>query len=306
MTRTLPPLASLRAFDAVARLGSVKAASDSLSLTPSAISHQIRSLETHFGLQLVMRSGRNLVLTDVGAIYARAIIRGFNELVRANELLNTKRRDKIVRLSVTPTFAMLAALPNIDKFHTSNPELVLRLETSNSAVDFERDTLDAAVQLGPPPFEGLVGHRLLHSRLIPCVAPAVLEKFGPVRRASDLIKLSCIDVSTAPGSWNAWFQKNAPELSTEPAMSGDSLLMALQMAMSGRGVLLAPFPLVSPLVANGSLKALTKWGSMKVVLRDFYFTHRRVDKPTDKIKAVQKWLRLVAAQLETDAEALGI
>ncbi len=127
-----------------------------------------------------------------------------------------------------------------------------------------------------------------------------------MHRANELVKLSCIDVSTAPGSWGAWFQKNAPGLSAEPAMSGDSLLMALQMAMSGRGVLLAPFPLVSPLVANGSLKALTRWGSMKVVRRDFYFTHRRVDKPTAKIKALQKWLRQVAAQLETDAEALGI
>ncbi|CAN5352298.1 hypothetical protein BH10PSE10_BH10PSE10_00530 [soil metagenome] len=82
--------------------------------------------------------------------------------------------------------------------------------------------------------------------------------------------------------------------------------MALQMAMSGRGVLLAPFPLVSSLESNGSLKAPTKWGSMKVILRDFYFTHRRVDKPTEKIKAVQRWLKQIAAQLETDAEALGI
>jgi LysR family glycine cleavage system transcriptional activator len=89
-------------------------------------------------------------------------------------------------------------------------------------------------------------------------------------------------------------------------MSGDSLLVALQMAMSGQGVLLAPFPLVFPLVANGSLKALTKWGSMKVSHRDFYFTHRRVDRPSDKIKAVQRWLKQVAAQLEAGATALGI
>lgn len=307
MIQPLPPLASLRAFDAVARLGSVKAASDSLRLTPSAISHQIRALETHFGLQLVKRSGRNLVLTDVGALYAGAIVRGFNEFIRASELLDAKRRDKVVRLSVTPTFAMLAALPNIDTFRASNPQLELRLETSNSAVDFERDTIDAAVQLGPPPFEGLIGHRLLHSRLIPCAAPAALAKLGPVHSAGDLVKLSCIDIGTAPDTWAVWFERNAPELSrTEPAMSGDSLLVALQMAMSGQGVLLAPFPLVFPLVANGSLKALTKWGSMKVSNRDFYFTHRRVDRPSDKIKAVQRWLKQVAAQLEAGATALGI
>jgi DNA-binding transcriptional LysR family regulator len=128
-----------------------------------------------------------------------------------------------------------------------------------------------------------------------------------VRSAADLVKLSCIDLGTAPGTWKIWFERNAPELvNTEPAMRGDSLLVGVQMAMSGLGVVLAPIPLVSPLIANGSLRALTKWGALKVSDRDFYFTYRRVDRLSQKIKAVQRWLKVVAAQLDASATALEL
>ena len=120
---SLPPLASLRAFEAVARSGSVKLASESLNLTPSAISHQIRTLEAHFGVQLVQRSGRGIALTESGAIYATAVLNAFSELFRAGDLLDDRKRGRIVRVSVTPTFAMLAALPHLEKFRVDNPGL---------------------------------------------------------------------------------------------------------------------------------------------------------------------------------------
>jgi LysR family transcriptional regulator, glycine cleavage system transcriptional activator len=178
---SLPPLASLRAFEAVARSGSVKLASESLNLTPSAISHQIRTLEAHFGVQLVQRSGRGIVLTESGAIYATAVLNAFSELFRAGDLLDDRKRGRIVRVSVTPTFAMLAALPHLEKFRVDNPGLDLRLEANNSPVDFERDNVNAAVQLGEPPFNGLAFHRLFKSRVAPCAEQKLLERFGPVR-----------------------------------------------------------------------------------------------------------------------------
>jgi LysR family glycine cleavage system transcriptional activator len=304
---SLPPLASLRAFDAVARFGSVKHASESLHLTPSAISHQIRALETHFGLQLLRRNGRNVALTETGELYARAIMRGFNELLRASDLLDARRRDKVIRVSVTPTFATLAALPHIGKFRAAHRDFELRIEARNTAVDLEWDLLDAAVQVGEAPFEDLGAQRLLQSRLIPCIAPALLAKSGSRLKAGDLAKMPLIEFAAAPGIWRAWFEQNAPgQAEIEPELLGDSLLVALQMAVAGMGVLLAPFPLVSPMVANGSLKALTQWGAMRNSMRDFYFTYRKADGSSEKIKAVQKWLKLVVKQLEAESAKLGI
>jgi LysR family glycine cleavage system transcriptional activator len=304
---SLPPLASLRAFEAVARSGSVKLASESLSLTPSAISHQIRTLEAHFGVQLVQRSGRGIALTESGAIYATAVLNAFSELFRAGDLLDDRKRGRIVRVSVTPTFAMLAALPHLEKFRADNPGLDLRLEANNSPVDFERDNVNAAVQLGEPPFNGLAFHRLFKSRVAPCAEQKLLERFEPIRSSHDLAKMPLIKFNTAPDSWQRWFSEMEPELaSREPDLISDSLLTGMQMARSGMGVILAPFPLASPMVTSGALSVVKLWGSLQIGLRDFYFTYRKVDASSEKIKAVHKWLKVIARDLEAEAATLGI
>ena len=304
---SLPPLASLRAFEAVARSGSVKLASESLSLTPSAISHQIRTLEAHFGVQLVQRSGRGIALTESGAIYASAVLNAFSELFRAGDLLDDRKRGRIVRVSVTPTFAMLAALPHLEKFRADNPGLDLRLEANNSPVDFERDNVNAAVQLGEPLFNGLAFHRLFKSRVAPCAEQKLLERFEPIRRSHDLAKMPLIKFNTAPDSWQRWFSEMEPELaSREPDLISDSLLTGIQMARSGMGVILAPFPLASPMVTSGALSVVKLWGSLQIGLRDFYFTYRKVDASSEKIKAVHKWLKVIARDLEAEAATLGI
>lgn len=304
---SLPPLASLRAFEAVARSGSVKLASESLNLTPSAISHQIRTLEAHFGVQLVQRSGRGIALTESGAIYASAVLNAFSELFRAGDLLDDRKRGRIVRVSVTPTFAMLAALPHLEKFRADNPGLDLRLEANNSPVDFERDNVNAAVQLGEPPFNGLAFHRLFKSRVAPCAEQKLLERFEPIRSSHDLAKMPLIKFNTAPDSWQRWFSEMEPELaSREPDLISDSLLTGIQMARSGMGVILAPFPLASPMVTSGALSVVKLWGSLQIGLRDFYFTYRKVDASSEKIKAVHKWLKVIARDLEAEAATLGI
>jgi LysR family glycine cleavage system transcriptional activator len=304
---SLPPLASLRAFEAVARFGSVKLASESLNLTPSAISHQIRTLEAHFGVQLVQRSGRGIALSESGAIYATAVLNAFSELFRAGDLLDDRKRGRIVRVSVTPTFAMLAALPHLEQFRVDNPGLDLRLEANNSPVDFERDNVNAAVQLGEPPFNGLAFHRLFKSRVAPCAEQKLLERFEPIRRSHDLAKMPLIKFNTAPDSWQRWFSEMEPELaSREPDLISDSLLTGIQMARSGMGVILAPFPLASPMVTSGALSVVKLWGSLQIGLRDFYFTYRKVDASSEKIKAVHKWLKVIARDLEAEAATLGI
>jgi LysR family glycine cleavage system transcriptional activator len=304
---SLPPLASLRAFEAVARSGSVKLASESLNLTPSAISHQIRTLEAHFGVQLVQRSGRGIALTESGAIYATAVLNAFSELFRAGDILDDRKRGRIVRVSVTPTFAMLAALPHLEQFRVDNPGLDLRLEANNSPVDFERDNVNAAVQLGEPPFNGLAFHRLFTSRVAPCAEQKLLERFEPIRRSHDLAKMPLIKFHTAPDSWQRWFGEMEPELaSREPDLISDSLLTGIQMARSGMGVILAPFPLASPMVTSGALSVVKLWGSLQIGLRDFYFTYRKVDESSEKIKAVHKWLKVIARDLEAEATTLGI
>jgi LysR family glycine cleavage system transcriptional activator len=295
---SLPPLSALRAFEAAVRLGRFKAAAEELRLTQSAISHQINSLESHFRVRLFMRQGNRLVLTKEGALYGTSILKAFSELSQAGQILISKERKEIVRVSATPSFATLAALPYLHRFKAINAPLDLRLEARSTDVNFDTESIDAEIHGGGPPFPGLHSHRLFRSKLEPLAHPSLYEKFSPIRAAKDLARMPLIEFKSFPGLWEKWFAKWDRKIKLdELSLSSDSLLTAIQMAESGAGVLLAPFPLVASVVASGRLKALFR-PPLHIEGPDFYLLYRKRDAGTAKIKAVRKWLREVIAELE--------
>ncbi len=304
---SLPPLASLRTFEAVSRLGTVRLASEFLKVTPSAISHQLRVLEGHFGVQLIKLNGRNISLTAEGSIYAPIVIRAFSELFRANELLERRQRDPVIRLSVTPTFATLAALPHLEAFRSENPNIDLRLEARNTTLDFERELIDAAVCVGNPPFPGLCFHRLFFSRMVPLAQAKLWSKFEPIETARDLARMPLIEFNTAAGLWGKFFAAIDPEIKTdEPYMSSDSLLTAIQMAETGLGVILAPLPLISSKMISGSLRASKMDPRTSPSEIDFYFVYQSANKNSPKIKMIHRWLKGITKTLESEARKTGL
>jgi LysR family glycine cleavage system transcriptional activator len=194
----LPPLSALRAFEAAVRLGSFKAASQDLLLTQSAISHQIRSLETHFRTKLFRRQGNKVILSLEGATYGASIQKIFADLQRAGELLLNKNREETVRVSASPSFAMFAALPNAQKFRVKNADLDLRLEARNTSVDFDTELVDAAIQVGTPPFPGLQSHRIFRSELGPVAHPDLCRRYQPIKSVKDLARLPLIELHPVP------------------------------------------------------------------------------------------------------------
>lgn len=295
---SVPPLSTLRSFEAAVRLGSFKAAAEDLSLTQSAISHQISSLETHFRAKLFVRQGNKVVLTKDGAIYGASILKAFSELSRAGETLLSKERKEIVRVSASPSFATFAALPYLGKFKSINASFDLRLEARNTNVDFDTENIDAAIQVGSPPFRGLHAHRLFRSKLAPLAHPDLCEKFAPVRTAKDLAKMPLIELNNIPRLWERWFAKTDRKIKlNELSLSSDSLLAAIQMAESGVGVVLAPFPLTASVVAAGRLKTIFR-PSLPMESPDFHLLYRKEDANTAKIKTVRKWLKDIIAELE--------
>lgn len=280
------------------RLGSFKAAAEDLSLTQSAISHQISSLETHFRAKLFVRDGNKVVLTKDGAMYGASVLKVFAELSRAGETLLSKERREIVRVSASPSFATFAALPHLQKFKSAHSMLDLRLEARNTEVDFDTESIDAAIQVGGPPFRGLHAHRLFRSKLAPLAHPDLCEKFGPLRSARDLARMPLIELNNIPGMWEQWFAKADPRIKlNELSLSSDSLLAAIQMAESGLGVVLAPFPLTASVVESGRLRAVFR-PSLLMEKRDFHLVYRKEDSGNAKIKAIRRWLKDVIAELE--------
>jgi LysR family glycine cleavage system transcriptional activator len=302
----LPPLSTLRPFEAAVRLGSFKAAAEELRLTQSAISHQIGSLETHFHTKLFVRQGNSVALTKDGAFYGAAIVRILAELSKAGETFSKRENHSILRVSASPSFAMFAALPFAEEFKSRNASLDLRLEARNTNVDFDAESIDAAIEVGSPPFPGLHAHRLFRSRLGPLAHPDLCAKFGTIKTARDLARMPLIELNNIPGLWDRWFASADRRIKVgELRLSSDSLLAAIQMAEAGSGVLLAPFPLITSLVSSGRLKILFR-PSLSMERPDFHLVYRKSDVGSAKIKALRLWLTAITNEMEQKAGAKGL
>jgi LysR family transcriptional regulator, glycine cleavage system transcriptional activator len=295
---SLPPLSTLRAFEAAVRLGSFKGAAEDLRLTQSAISHQIHALETHFRRKLFLRVGNRLVLTDDGKTYGASILKAFSELGRAGEALLSQAGSEIVRVSASPSFAAFAALPHIERLRSNNAGLDIRLEARNTNVDFGTESIDAAIQVGRPSDRALNAHRIFRSKMAPLAHPELCRRHGPVKSERDIATMPLIELNNIPGLWVHWFRRaDASILVPDLALSSDSLLAALQMAESGVGVVLAPLPLVAPLLSSGRLKILVKPRALPEA-PEFHLVYRAHDSATARIKSIRRWIEEIAATLE--------
>jgi LysR family transcriptional regulator, glycine cleavage system transcriptional activator len=300
---SLPPLSTLRAFEAAVRLGSFKAAAADLRLTQSAISHQIHSLETHFRRKLFVRVGNKLALTKQGEAYGASILKAFAEISRAGESLMGRTDVEIVRVSASPSFAAFAALPHIERLKAINTALEVRIEARNTNVDFDTESIDAAIQVGMPAERGLSAHRIFRSRLAPLAHHALCGRHAPIRTERDIAKLPLIELNNIPGLWEHWFAQadrgiKLPEL----MLSSDSLLAALQMAEAGVGAVLAPMPLVAPLVSSGRLTMLLPPRPLPEA-PDFHLVYRKEDAGTSRIKSIRRWIKEIVVALERQAAA---
>ena len=123
MPQRLPPLHALRAFEAVARLGSVTLAADDLCVTHSAISHQLRQLEEWLGIRLIERSGRGIVLTSAGEVYRTSVCEAFARLAEGTKLLERSPDRASVRVGALPMFATSWLLPRMRLFWAQHPDI---------------------------------------------------------------------------------------------------------------------------------------------------------------------------------------
>src|SRR4051812_11171936 len=142
----LPPLNAVRAFDAVARLGSVRAAADELAVTPAAVSQQLRVLEAHLGIPLTQRHGRGLMLTDSGRTWHGEIARHLRAIALAADRVRPGRR--VVQVTVVQSFGSRWLMPRLNKFTAREPEIEVRIDASPALADLARDPFDLAMREG--------------------------------------------------------------------------------------------------------------------------------------------------------------
>jgi LysR family transcriptional regulator, glycine cleavage system transcriptional activator len=151
MMRRLPPLNSIRAFEAVARCLSFSAAADELGVTTTAVSHQIRHLESYLGFKLIVRNPRDIALTPAGEEMFPKLREGFDLLAEAFSVLNLEIEKNVLRVTTTRAFADNWLLPRLSRFLTENPMIQVELFTDDAVRDLSADRLDVAIRYGLSP-----------------------------------------------------------------------------------------------------------------------------------------------------------
>lgn len=259
MPKGLPPLNALRAFEAAGRHLSVTKAADELHVTAAAVSHQVKTLEEYLEVRLFRRSGNTLLLTDAGQACLPGLRAGFAELERAIDVLREHDRGGPLCLSVAPVFASRWLIPRLEAFHVAQPDIDVRISTTLSLADFERDGIDAAVRLGRGRYPGLAAHRLFGESVVPMCSPALVRGEHPLASPADLrhhvlLHFDWPATEQVTPDWAAWSSAiGVPGLDASRGPRFTQPDYAMQAATEGAGVVLGWRSLAEADLASGRL-----------------------------------------------------
>ncbi|KVE38959.1 transcriptional regulator GcvA [Burkholderia sp. BDU5] len=253
--RQLPMLNALRVFEAAARYESFSRAADELSVTHGAVSHQIRALEAELGVQLFVRHGKRLTLTDAGGRYAQQVRAALTLIADATRDIRASDRDKRLVVSTLPSFAARWITPRIGPFIERHPEIDLELRASDALVDFARDDVDIAIRFGYGVYPGLYVEPILDETFFPVCAPTLNGGVLPETPA-DLARYPLL--RSDDELWRPWFDAAGLDTLTEPkrgVLYQDSSNL-LQAAIDGQGIALVRRSLAVPDLAAGRIVRL--------------------------------------------------
>lgn len=247
----LPPLNAVRAFDAVARLGSVRAAADELAVTPAAVSQQLRVLEAHLGIALTQREGRGLMLTDSGRTWHGEIARHLRAIALAAERVRPGRR--VVQVTVVQSFGSRWLMPRLTKFTAREPEIEVRIDASPVLADLARDPFDLAIREGRGVYPEADSVTLFPLEFFPVASPEVARRLRRRNGTIDWSKARLLH-EVSYDYWPDWIaMASAADIDVARGLFFSHTMLALDAAVEGQGVALAPLPFVEREIARGAL-----------------------------------------------------
>ncbi len=256
MSRHLPPLNALRAFEAAARHLSFTNAAEELNVTPAAVSHQVKALEAHLGRGLFRRLNNALELTPEGRQYAPLLSEGFDKLAAAGDSLKDANRRQTLTVSVVTSVATKWLAPRLSRFYQSHPKFDIRVDATDRDVNLAHGEIDLSILYGPGPFQGLQHETLFVDQVFPVCSPGfarTLKKVTDLRKAT-LLHIDWAERHGSSPDWSAWLaaaEATAVDATRGPRFTLSS--MAMDAAIAGEGVALGQNLFASGDIAAGRL-----------------------------------------------------
>ena len=253
--RRLPSLNALRAFEAGARHLSFTRAADELSVTQTAISHQVRQLEEDLGQKLFERRARGLALTSAGSALYPVLSEAFDRVAETVTRVRAQSMIRPLTVSVTPTFGPRWLAPRLGRFWQQHPDVDLRLHHSVQLTDFSRDDVDMAVRWGRGGWPGVVAERLMRAQATPLCSPTLMDGPNPLRTPSDLKHHTLIQEKDSQ-HWIEWLAAaGADDVDGSRGPLIDDINAIIQAAVEGYGVMIGLPEILSDEIESGKLVA---------------------------------------------------
>ncbi len=290
-----PPLQLLPAFEATARHLSFNKAADELCVTTSAISQQVKQLESLLNTQLFIRSTRNVSLTDTGLQFyelSQNILQDYQrEFSRFHHSLGTPS----LRVGSSAYIAYDIIIPALYSFSSENTLFDLRIETAEGIVDFDKELYSGAIRIGNGNWTGL-NSRLLQPMSVTIVGSPKFVKDNPVSSIKDLQKMPLIHARTQINDWETAADTLSIDLSKNKQLYFDSYLAAVGAAEQGLGLLVALLPITNTRINNKKLTPVFN-KSLQIEGRGYYFVQRNQKESAPYIEEIYLWIKELFNQL---------
>lgn len=288
MSRRLPSLNGLKAFEAAARHLSFTRAAGELNVTQAAVSHQVKALEESLGMALFRRLNRALLLTDEGQALLPPVSEALDRMALAVDGLARREETGVLTVSTLDSFAAGWLVRRLRRFRARYPDIDLRITTSNHLVDFSRDDVDMAVRYGRGDWTGLDKVRLMTEEIFPVCGPALLADGPPLEKPQDLRRHTLLHEEMRE-DWRMWLLAagvGGVDLTRGPWYTQSNLVM--QAAMAGEGVALGRSVLIADELADGRL--VKPFDVSLPAEYAYYVAYPEAAAGRPKVRAFRDWL----------------
>jgi len=290
----------LRAFEAVARHLNFRAASEEMALTQSAVSRQIQSLEDEVGVALFLRHTRAVELTTAGAQLLLAVQQSLPRIDGAVRQIRQSAGRKSVAVTTFASFASMWLIPKLEAFQSDYPEIDIRIDASDVAVDLDVADVDMALRYGPATNMPANAIRLFGETLTAVASPWLIKSGAPINGPADIARFTLIEAGDAHRThlewltWRRWFEAHGLNVQPRRWLYFNYAYQMVQAAIAGQGVVLARSALVADSLASGDLvQVLPQLGLDSPMSYWLIAGQRSALQP--EVSAFSEWLQAQAA-----------
>lgn len=286
--RTLPPLNSIKAFDAAARHLSFTKAGDELCVTHGAISRQIQVLEQWLGAPLFLRLARGLQLTEDGVRFYTEVNSMLNAVAAVADQIRRKQSARIIRVQSLPTFTMRWLIPRLSDFQRKYPEIEIRLSIAADAIPPRVNEFEVFLTGGPESHHGFRSGRFLDEHRVAVAAPDLLRE-SPVVAMDDLRNHVLLHTTSLPALWSNWFALAGGQgLRCRSELTFEHLYLSTQAAVKGLGVAIGSTALIGDDIDEGRLEYVMP--SITLPARSYYWYSPERTAGDSAVEAFCDWL----------------